>query len=146
LNYKDCRSCFACKLKGNKTGGVCAVRDDLREILEKVADSDSLIIGSPVYYGNLTAETLAFINRVLFPIWHYQIDLSTGKPESELKKPKKCGLIATMNATEDYINSGYAAPFESLSSQIALILGSCETLYSCDTYQFDDYSKYYAGM
>jgi hypothetical protein len=27
-----------------------------------------------------------------------------------------------------------------------MVLGSCETLYSCDTYQFTDYSKYYASM
>ena len=32
LNYTDCKSCFACKLRGNKTNGVCAVRDDLRPV------------------------------------------------------------------------------------------------------------------
>ena len=36
INYKGCMSCFACKLKGSKTNGLCAIRDDLRPILEKV--------------------------------------------------------------------------------------------------------------
>lgn len=26
LSYTDCKSCFACKIKGTKTNGVCAVR------------------------------------------------------------------------------------------------------------------------
>ena len=29
---------------------------------------------------------------------------------------------------------------------MGMVLGGCEILYSCDTYQFKDYSKYYAGM
>jgi hypothetical protein len=51
-----------------------------------------------------------------------------------------------MNASEEYNQSGYGNTFESLSGSIGMVLGSCETLYSCDTYQFRDYSKYYASM
>jgi multimeric flavodoxin WrbA len=146
LKYTDCISCFACKVRGNKTEGVCAVRDELKPVLERIAEADSVIIGSPVYYGNLTGQALSFINRLLFPVMHYEIDPRTGRPEKVLKKEKKCGLIVTMNASEEYNQSGYGNTFESLSGSIGMVLGSCETLYSCDTYQFRDYSKYYASM
>ncbi len=146
LKYTDCISCFACKLKGNKTEGVCAVRDDLKPVMERIAEADRVIIGSPVYYGNLTGQALSFINRLLFPVMHYEIDPLTGKPEKVLKKEKKCGLIVTMNASEGYLHSGLENTLESVARCIEMILGSCETLYSCDTYQFTDYSKYYASM
>lgn len=35
LDYKGCKSCFACQLKNAKTDGVCAIRDGLRPVLEK---------------------------------------------------------------------------------------------------------------
>lgn len=49
LNYTDCKSCFACKLRGNKTNGVCAVRDDLRPVLEKLHEANAVIISTPIY-------------------------------------------------------------------------------------------------
>ena len=33
--FPGCKSCFACKLKDAKTNGVCALRDDLRPVLER---------------------------------------------------------------------------------------------------------------
>jgi len=37
-------SCFACKLKDEKSKGKCAYRDDLSPLLEKAMDSDILKI------------------------------------------------------------------------------------------------------
>ena len=51
LDYKDCRSCFACKRIGNTTGGICAIRDGLRPVLESAAEADTVIIGSPSITG-----------------------------------------------------------------------------------------------
>jgi len=146
LKFMDCISCFACKRRGNKTEGVCAVKDDLKPLLERIADADGVIIGSPVYYGNLTGQALSLINRLLFPTMHYEINEETSKPNKVLKKEKKSGLIVTMNASEQYLKEGYHNTFENLSSVMGMVLGSCETLYACDTYQFSDYSKYYAKM
>ena len=35
IKFPGCKSCFACKLKNAKTNGVCAIRDELRPILER---------------------------------------------------------------------------------------------------------------
>ncbi len=143
LKYTDCKSCFACKLRGNKTNGICAVRDDLRPVLEKIHGADAVIIGTPIYYGNLTGETLSVINRMLFPIRHYEND---GTEDELLPIKKKRGLIVTANADANSLRMGYGAIFEQTSRMIGMLFGSCETLYAGDTYQFSDYSKYYAGM
>ena len=48
LNYKGCMSCFACKLKNNKCLGICAFKDELRPVLEKIHSADALITVIPL--------------------------------------------------------------------------------------------------
>ena len=36
IDFKGCKSCFACKIKNSKTNGVCALKDDLRPVLERL--------------------------------------------------------------------------------------------------------------
>ena len=47
IKFPGCKSCFACKLKNAKTNGVCAIRDDLRPVLERARQADVLVLGSP---------------------------------------------------------------------------------------------------
>ena len=51
ISFPGCKSCFACKLKNAKTNGVCAIRDELRPILERTRHSDVLVLGAPVYFS-----------------------------------------------------------------------------------------------
>lgn len=140
IEFKDCRECFACKMVWNKTNGVCAFNDDLKIVLEDIASADALIIGSPVYYENLTGETISFLNRLLFPAMHYQND------GFSIPKHKKCALILTMNIPEIMLGiKGYRTYFDNIAQRIGRLIGPCETFYCCDTLQFTDYSKYYAG-
>ena len=143
LNFTDCKSCFACKIRGNKTGGICAIRDDLRPVLEKIHEANVVVIGTPIYYGDLTGEAASVIHRMLFPTMHYEED---GTHDELLPIKKKCGLIVTGNASSMHIKMGGGAAFKNTAQMIGMMFGSCETLYACDTYQFTDYSKYYAGM
>ena len=141
LHFTDCKSCFACKLRGNKTNGICAIRDDLRPVLEKIHEANVVVIGTPIYYGDLTGEAASVIHRMLFPTMHYEED---NTHDELLPIKKKCGLIVTGNASAMYLKMGGAAAFKNASKMIGMMFGSCETLYACDTYQFSDYSKYYA--
>ena len=43
IKFPGCRSCFACKLKNATTNGVCALRDELRPILERARQADILV-------------------------------------------------------------------------------------------------------
>ncbi|MDE5552399.1 MAG: flavodoxin family protein, partial [Muribaculaceae bacterium] len=104
---KGCLECFACKRKGNKTGGVCAIRDNMRPLLEKAHDADVLIIGSPNFFGYPSAMTRAFIERFLYPLTSYQIE--NGERVRLLgDRIIPAGLIFTMNACKEaYDMMGY---------------------------------------
>jgi len=59
---KGCNACLACK---KTKDGFCAIKgDNLNQALSAIYDSEGFIIGSPTYFGSLTPETKAFIDRV----------------------------------------------------------------------------------
>lgn len=141
--FQGCLSCFACKLKGNKTNGLCADKDELRSVLEKAQNADVIILGTPVYYDYPTAQMRAFMERFLFPIDTYMINPKTKKRMRFLDKIVPSGIIYTMNCPE-FLMEKIAYPTILGANEKALnrLLGHCEPLYTCDTYQYSDYSKY----
>jgi multimeric flavodoxin WrbA len=138
--FQGCVSCFACKVKGSKTNGLCAHRDDLRPILEQCRNADALIIGSPVYFDYPTAQTRAFLERFLFPLDTYLV--VDGVRQKVLDKTIPSAFIFPMNCPEDFMAEvDYPTILAHNESNTARLLGYCETLYVCDTYQYQDYSK-----
>jgi len=59
MNYRGCQGCMACK----DTSQICVLNDDLTNILAEVTDADVLVMGSPVYFGDITSQLKAFIDR-----------------------------------------------------------------------------------
>jgi len=51
-----CRSCFETKS--------CVIKDDVEKIFGKMVEADGIIVGSPVYFYNVSAQTKTFIDRV----------------------------------------------------------------------------------
>jgi multimeric flavodoxin WrbA len=140
LNYKGCISCFACKRKGGKSYGKCAAKDGLTPILARVEEADALILGSPNYLGYPTGMMKAFLERLVFQYLVYDSNFT-----SLLKKRMPVGFIYTMNAPADWMKAlGYDQTIKSIEDMMRLYFGSAESLLVCDTYQFDDYSKYVA--
>lgn len=138
LNYTGCKSCFACKRLGGKSYGKCAVKDDLKEVLEKVSQADGLIFGSPIYFSNITAQLLAFLERLLFPNLVYDENYSCIAP-----KKMPTAFIYTMNVPENLMEQvGYPKTFNHIESPIERTFTKPLVMYSNNTYQFDDYSKY----
>jgi len=140
LGFKGCISCFACKTKGGQSYGRCAVKDDLRPILEKVLQADAIILGSPIYFGTVSGEMRSFMERLLFP---YRPYADARDPRQSLF-PKKIqtGFIYTMNVTEKQMKASEFDQHPHHNEKVLkLIFGSSESLFSFDTYQFEDYSK-----
>ena len=141
LNYKGCTSCFACKRKGGHLGR-CGMDDDLTEVLEKIIRCDVLLLGTPIYFSNITGEMLSFLERLFFSNMTYNV----GHP-STFQGKLSSGFIYTMNIPLDTIAKlGYNALFCHYKSLLESLGGPSEILVSNDTYQFDDYSKYEASM
>jgi multimeric flavodoxin WrbA len=137
-NYKGCVSCFACKMKSGKSYGKCALKDDLTPILEKAANADAIILGSPIYFASVTGAMRSFLERFMFQYLVYDTDYS-----SLFGKKISTGFIYTMNVTNERMKDiGYEQSFKSSEMVMKNLFGSSESLIVNDTYQFDDYSKY----
>lgn len=57
-NIGYCRACYACR-----GTGVCAIKDDMAEILQKMIDCDVMVLASPVYFYSVDAQLKALIDR-----------------------------------------------------------------------------------
>jgi multimeric flavodoxin WrbA len=140
LSFKGCISCFACKTIGGASYGRCSVKDDLAPVLEKVMESDVLILGSPIYFGSVTGGMQSFLERLQFPFLTY-----TDPPASIFPGKIRTGLICTLGADENMAKErGFDARVAVHEFILKMIFGNSQALCSYDTYQFDDYSKVFA--
>jgi len=140
LKFSGCISCFSCKRLSRKKDGVCSVKDDLTQVLDRVKQADALIIGSPVYYGAESAATRAFIERLCFPYLKYSKDAGSLFP-----RRINTAMIYTMNAPDQILQRiGYDRMFAMTQMTLGMHFGACELLLSTDTLQYSDYDKYEA--
>ena len=132
LDYKGCMSCLACKIKG-KAVNICKFKDALTPILEEIAEADGLVLGSPNYFGEITGQMRAFLERLAFP-WLSYNDYSQTAP-----KRMPVLLIETQNGTKEYNNCNGYGTMEYCISQA---LGEPEKLIAYNTYQVKNYNNY----
>lgn len=59
-NIGYCRACYACK-----GSGVCVIKDDMTDLLQKMIDSDVIVLASPVYFYSIDAQLKAVIDRTV---------------------------------------------------------------------------------
>ena len=132
LDYKGCMSCMACKIKG-KASNVCKFKDPLTPILEEIAQADGLVLGSPIYFGDVTGQMRTFLERLAFPWLSYN--------DYSMTAPKKMPviLVETMNGAPERNNSqGYG----SMEHCISAALGQPEHLIAYNTYQVKNYDRF----
>ena len=132
LDYKGCMSCMACKVKG-KASNVCKFKDALTSVLENIAEADGLVLGSPIYFGDVTGQMRTFLERLAFPWLSYN--------DYSLTAPKKMAvvLMETMNGLPEKNNSqGYG----SMEYCIAKALGQPEHVIAYNTYQVKNYDRF----
>lgn len=132
MAYKGCISCLACKIK-SKASNVCKFKDALTPVLEEIAQADGLVLGSPIYFGDVTGQMRTFLERLAFP-WLSYNDYSMTAPK---KMPVL--LIETMNGLPERNNSnGYG----SMEYCIKAALGEPEHLNAYNTYQVRNYDNF----
>lgn len=59
-NVGYCKACYACR-----NSGVCAIKDDMAEILQKMIEADVLVLASPVYFYSIDAQLKTVIDRTV---------------------------------------------------------------------------------
>ncbi|MBQ3510363.1 MAG: flavodoxin family protein [Peptococcaceae bacterium] len=136
LNYTGCKSCFACKLKGAEPCK-CFLKDDLSPVLDKILAADVVLFGTPIYFGEITSQMHALIERLSFILMTYD-DYSKKLFHGKVN----CGCFYTMNVWQE----GYEKMYEQRMKQSFAVLqrlnGIVMDYACCDTYQFSDYSRY----
>ena len=55
-----CLACYACR-----NTGVCAIKDDMAEVLQKMIEADVIVLASPVYFYSIDAQLKAVIDRTV---------------------------------------------------------------------------------
>lgn len=142
LDYKGCISCLACKVKNSKSLGRCSVNDGLKPVLEVIHTCDGFILGSPIYFGNVTGMMRLFWERLLFQYLSYDDytkPFFTGK--------KKTAFIYTMNAPEAMLKEiGYAKLFRSNEAALQMYFKHSVYMVSTETLQVTDYGKYHMAQ
>lgn len=58
LNINPCQACSYCEEDNG-----CDLDDDMNNLLEEIRSADYVIIGSPVYFGQASAQTRLFTDR-----------------------------------------------------------------------------------
>ena len=59
-NIRGCSACMKCKEQQNRR---CSIEDDGNSLIGKMWDADAILLGSPTYFSDVTAEMKALIDR-----------------------------------------------------------------------------------
>lgn len=58
-NIKFCIGCFTCLSKG-----VCVLKDDVEEIMEKVKEAEVIVYATPIYYYEMSGQMKTLLDRL----------------------------------------------------------------------------------
>lgn len=135
LSFAGCRGCMLCKRK-NVERCHCHWKDDLTPIIDKIFQSDTLLIGTPIYLGRPTSRYFAVLERLHF------CSLSYDDYRNYFTGTVRVGLFVSMNATKEFYDRLYRDAFEGYAKELEILNGEV-CLYPCyDTLQVSDYSRF----
>lgn len=127
-NWSGCISCFKCK--GKQRLETCSLHDSLRLVLDKITKCDVLVLGSPIYLGNVSGSMRSFFERLVYPYLSYT--------KEQTKTDLRTFFIYTMNRSyEAALESNYQAVFEKNKEFLERVFGRSDYLVFPETYQWD---------
>ncbi|MDR0820899.1 MAG: flavodoxin family protein [Oscillospiraceae bacterium] len=63
LDIKPCQGCLGCA-----KGGGCVVKDDMQQIYAALKTTDALVLGAPIYMGQMSGQAKVFTDRLFAQI------------------------------------------------------------------------------
>jgi multimeric flavodoxin WrbA len=129
-NYTGCRSCFACQMKRFEgQPKECRITDDIHNLLVEARQSNAIVLGSPIYYLDVTAQVKAFLERLMYPGYD--------------GKPMPAAFLYTMNAPEFMYDIAVKHSVEIISSYWKMNFGATPRIINFyDTWQRDKEELY----
>ena len=89
LTIHPCIGCGHCE-----TEGECIFKDDMTVLYDKIDTAHRIVIGSPIYFYGVTAQTKAFIDRCQV-LWSRKYLLGEIKPERDYRRGYMVSVAAT---------------------------------------------------
>jgi len=65
LAEKDIRHCKGCYSCWFKTPGRCVIEDDMKEIIDVMRNTDFIVLGSPLYFNNISGMLKVCFDRLM---------------------------------------------------------------------------------
>lgn len=133
LTIHDCSACGACK-----TGKIeyCTINDDMQKLYPKIIEADCLVIGTPVYMGQITGQMKNFFDRWYpfmdqnYQIFHlpgkkYITVTASGAPAEVFRSVTDylnywLGTFFKMKLVQNIVGGGLGAP-DAINSQTELL-------------------------
>lgn len=124
LNLSGCLGCFKCQEFEDFR---CIQKDDGNEVFNKMASADAVIIATPLYFWNFTAQIKPIIDRFVCQVKGYG-----SEEHASSHKDKPVGLLATCwgpveNNTESLVDSfNRTVDYIMAKNGGAMIIPGCE--------------------
>ena len=95
LNVNPCIGCFSC---WTKTPGKCIHKDDVEELLSTLAETDLLILATPVYVDGMTGPLKTLLDRFI-PLIKGRVELRDGHMRHVSRKEVNESKIALVSSS-----------------------------------------------
>lgn len=95
---RGCTGCNQCMINGDKK---CVLPDDgVNELIQKMADADGIVLGSPVYYAGVAGTMKCFLDRAFYAGGK----VFRGKVGTSIAAVRRTGGMPTVNGLNAYID------------------------------------------
>jgi len=93
-NISPCDGCDACA-----KSGVCKIKDDMQTIYEQLEKADGIILGTPVYFWNVSAQAKTIMDRTFSFL---RVNKLKGKVAGAIVVTRKVGAGQTLGLLYSY--------------------------------------------
>ena len=94
-----CRACNACSNLGK-----CVINDCVNTFLDKAAEADGFIFGSPVHFGSASGTLTSFMDRVFYADLLGKGNRFYLKPAAAITTARRAGTTATLDQLNKYFS------------------------------------------
>ncbi len=99
-----CLNCRECTQHPGDAPGVCVLRDEMKELIEKIEWADGYILASPTNVGTVTAIFKRFMERlVVYAFWPWD---TNGPLYRKAHAPKKKAVLVSSCAARGLQGAG----------------------------------------
>ncbi len=86
-NIAGCDGCASCRQTG-----VCHIQDDMQPLYQQLETADAIVFGSPVYFGSVSAQAKAVMDRTYLLLGDRRLK---GKPAAPVLAVRRVGAGQT---------------------------------------------------